>query len=473
MKKPIFKNNLLLAAIVLIALAASMIFLISIAGPKPRPNIILMSIDTLRADHLQCYGYPFPTSPNIDEYSKDFVVFENAISQSPVTASAHMSLFTGLTPIVHGVTNLGREPNQNNRLDDSVPTFADILKNEGYYTVGFHEGGNVSGVLGFDKGFDLYSTEHINWKNMEETNVLADIRKWINKSKADSKPLHLFLHHYICHDPYLSAPEKFRLHFLKDPVAEIPVENTVINKEFLYVRDAFWKNVDMHKESHKRHVLALYDGAVYYSDYIFGKVMDLLKEEDFYDNSVVILLSDHGEEFFEHGDTLHWRLFIETLHVPFMIKFPGAEYGGTRVKQKIRTFDLMPSLLQYLGIKSDNVMQSSTFLPLLTGRGEYAPLIKSFSGDLRYLRFVENEYIYSNQPSQGSSEWLFNQRNDPEELENLADVDESTLTHMKFESRKLMRKEVTIKNKLDLWKQSPAKVNSKLMEQLKALGYIK
>ena len=140
MKKPIFKNKLILAASVLMALAASMIFLISLAGRKPQPNIILMSIDTLRADHLHCYGYPFPTSPNIDAYSEDSVVFENAVSQSPVTASAHMSLFTGLTPIVHGVTNLGREPNQNNRLDDSVPTLAEILKNEGYYTVGFHAG---------------------------------------------------------------------------------------------------------------------------------------------------------------------------------------------------------------------------------------------------------------------------------------------------------------------------------------------
>lgn len=454
-------------------LAASLIFLISITGSKPKPNIILMSIDTLRADHLHCYGYPLPTSPNVDAYSKDFVVFENAVSQSPVTASAHMSLFTGLTPIVHGVTNLGREPNQNNRLDEGIPTLAEVLKNEGYYTVGFHEGGNVSGVLGFDKGFDLYSTESINWKEIENADALADMRKWIRKSKADSKPLHLFLHHYICHDPYLNAPENFRLHFLKDPVAEIPVENTVPNKEFLYVRDAFWKNVDMNKESHKQHVLALYDGAVFYSDFIFGKVMDLLKEEEFYDNSIVILLSDHGEEFFEHGDTLHWRLFIESLHVPFMIKFPVSEYGGTRIKQKIRTFDLLPSLLQYLDIKDVNVMQSSTFLPLLNKRGEYDPLIKSFSGDLRYIRFVENEFIYSNQPSHGFSEWLFSQSNDPKELENLADVDELTLTHMKFESRKLMRKEVTLKNKLQLLGKTPAKVNSKLMEQLKALGYIK
>jgi arylsulfatase A-like enzyme len=240
-------------------------------------------------------------------------------------------------------------------------------------------------------------------------------------------------------------------------VPEIPVEKTVINKEFFYLRDAFWKNVDMTKEAHKQHVIALYDGAVYYSDYIFGKVMDLLKEEDIYDNSMVILLSDHGEEFFEHGDTLHWRLFIESLHVPFMIKFPASEYGGTRIKQKIRTIDLLPSLLQYLGIKDVNVMQRTTFLPLLNKRGEYDPLIKSFSGDLRYIRFVENEFIYSNQPSHGFSEWLFNQSNDPKELENLANVDEQWLTHMKFESRKLMRKEVTIKKQVAALGKNPGK----------------
>jgi hypothetical protein len=130
-------------------------------------------------------------------------------------------------------------------------------------------------------------------------------------------------------------------------------------------------------------------------------------------------------------------------------------------------------LLKYLKIKDKNLMQSTSFLPLLTRRGDYTPLIKSFSGDLRYIRFVEDEHVYSNQPSLGTSEWLFNQKSDPKELENLADSEKQTLRHMRFESRKLMKKERTIKDKLNLWNNNPAEVNAKLMEQLKALGYIK
>ena len=295
-------KKLIFAVLSLIVVGAIIIIFFPRFESKSKPNIILMSIDTLRADHLHCYGYARQTSPNIDKYSKDFVIFENAISQSPVTAPAHMSLFTGLTPIVHSVTNLGREPNQNNRLDEGITTLAEILRNKGYFTIGFHEGGNVAAVLGFDKGFDLYSTECINWKNIEKADALAGIQKWISKSKKNNKPLFLFLHHYICHDPYLSAPEKFRLHFLEKPVEDIPIKNMVIDKEFLFVREAFWKNVDLNKESHMQHVISLYDGGVYYSDFIFGKVMNVLKEADFYDNTVVILLSDHGEEFYEHGE---------------------------------------------------------------------------------------------------------------------------------------------------------------------------
>ena len=288
------------------------LFLLDKGYPLSKPNIIIVSIDTLRADHLSCYGYLRQTSPYIDEFVKDAVLFENAISQSPKTASSHMSLFTALTPDVHGVSNINEDGSMDKRLDDEIVTLAQVLKEKGYLTVGFHGGGQMSASLGFDKGFDLYSSNPImhqdSYYQFEE---LKGIRQWISRSKKKRKPLFLFLHHYICHDPYLAAPKEFRLRFLDNPVAGLPLDPEEIwDKDPGLWSKNFWRNVDMSKAEHNSHIVSLYDGEVYYSDYLFGKVIDILKEEKYYNNSMIILLSDHGEEFYEHKDIGHGKLFI-------------------------------------------------------------------------------------------------------------------------------------------------------------------
>jgi arylsulfatase A-like enzyme len=441
----------------------------------PRPNIILMSIDTLRADHLSCYGYHRLTSPHIDQYSREFVMFEKAISQAPSTAPAHMSLFTGVTPFVHRVTNFKSDKKQYFRLDDNVITLTEILKKNGYLTVGFHGGGNISGVLGFDRGFDLYSEQSINWHHLpKSSSVLAPIGDWIKKSKTKDKPLFLFLHHYICHDPYLRAPKKFRLHFLKERVEGIPTGYKGVNlkKKFKNRRIAFWSGVDIKNEAHKNHVVSLYDGAVFFSDFIFKKVMKLLKKEKIYDNSLVILLSDHGEEFNEHGDTLHWRLFIETLHVPFLIKFPGSEFAGKRISEEIRTFDLMPTVLEYLNIKNENPSQAVSLLPLIKNHSEYEAPIFSFCNRLKYLRVETHHYIFFDQPSHGVSEWLFDKHKDPRELNNLVAIEREGYKRMKALNKMVRTKQISFRSKIGFGKEVSVKINQKLLEQLRALGYL-
>jgi arylsulfatase A-like enzyme len=456
-----------IALLILIAVVIIVLF----RKTNVRPNIILMSVDTLRADHLSCYGYDKNTSPNIDAYSQEFVLFKNAVSAAPVTAPAHMSLFTGLTPIIHRVMNWQEDKSENYRLDDKFATIAEILKNNGYLTVGFHGGGNVSGGLGFDKGFDLYSNKHVKWRTADKNpESLNPIRSWIKKSKEEQKPFFLFLHHYVCHDPYLIESQKFNHHFLVKKVKGLPLRNS---KSKTYTRETFWENVDLGKKEHKEHIMALYDGCIYYSDYLFGEVMKILKEENSYDNSIVILLSDHGEEFFEHGDKLHWRLFIETLHVPFLMKFPNSKYRGLKIEKEIRSFDLLPSLLQYLNIKNENFMGGESFIPLITKKGSYIPQIISVAPTLTYLRIHYEEYAYSNQPSLGVHEWLFNRAVDPKEMENLSNNNIEFLKKMRNRSSDIMNLELSKGAKMKSEEKKPAEANEKIIEQLKALGYIK
>jgi len=349
--------------------------------PSPKPNIILFSIDTLRADHLSCYGYSRKTSPHIDAFSKDAVLFNNTVSQSPITAPSHMSIFTSLAPPVHGVNNIS-ELGLKHRLDEKIITMPQLLRRNGYYTVGLHGKGQITGDMGFKRGFDKYIPAFSQWegrsgrqnaslKGLEK--IIARIRKNVQDSDKMKKPLFLFLHHYLCHDPYTKGPKKFREHFLDNCVDRLE-ESQVGDRDSA----AFWEGVDLDDPQDYNRIISLYDGGVYYSDYVFKKVIDALKEEGIYDSSIIILLSDHGEEFNEHGGKQHGRLWVEHLHVPLIIKLPKRKHAGTIIEAPVRLMDIMPTICEYLGVPISHPIQGVSFFSLITNQGKYNPLMASY-----------------------------------------------------------------------------------------------
>jgi len=187
-----------------------------------KPNVILFSIDTLRADHLSCYGYGEDTSPNIDKFVKDSVFFKNAYSQAPITTPSHMTLFTALSPPVHGINNIC-PVGINHRLDKKIITITELLKEQGYINVGIHGGGQVDGKIGFDRGFDEYDKKFGRWENSSGKDSVEGLKKiidciggWLDTSQDQGEPLFLFLHHYLCHDPYVKGPSEFRDHFVDE-----------------------------------------------------------------------------------------------------------------------------------------------------------------------------------------------------------------------------------------------------------------
>jgi arylsulfatase A-like enzyme len=440
------------------------------------PNIILLSADTLRADHLDCYGYFRKTSPNIDAFAKDSVLFQNAISQAPKTAPAHMSIFTALTPLVHLCKLSSHKENEEIRtlrLDEKIETLPLLLKENGYLTMGFHGGGNMAGSLGFDKGFDSYLLRQ---DLRDPKNALEDVRKAIQESKEKKKPLFLFLHNYICHSPYLNSPPEFSLKFLSERVAGLPVSESDLRTADAspFLDKAFWKKVDLSNPQHRNHVISLYDGGISYEDYVFGKIIEILKKEKFYDNSIIIFLSDHGEEFYEHFDKEHGRLFIEQLHVPLIIKFPGNKFRAKVIHEWVRTMDIMPTLFDFLNIKIKNMIQGISFSPLITGKGGYSPLIVSYSGEptSEAVRFIKEPFVYSSETTKTTKEWLFDIKKDPQEKNNLAVKQTKVADQMHPITDDILAENKAVREKIGSKPVSLVQKNDELVSQLKSLGYL-
>jgi arylsulfatase A-like enzyme len=472
------------AAVLLVAaallLAARLLRIVPAA--RKRPLIVLFSVDTLRADRLGCYGGPPGISPRIDAFAGDSVQFMNAISQAPSTTSSHMSLFTGLLPAVHRVSNwvLLEQARRKFAIDGSlapgIPTLAQHLRNGGYRTVGWHNGGHVAAAFGFDRGFDEYSPCGIAWGKLAGgPAALAPVRSLLRASRRQRAPLFLFLHHYLCHDPYLHAPRDIRERFLPRPEPGLPAaaDDFPAGIDYMKRRDAFWERIDGGNPRHRRHVRGLYDGGVHYADRIFGALVDILRQEGAYDEALIVLLSDHGEEFWEHGGTTHRHLFVETLHVPLLVKFPGGRDAGRRVAEAVGQFDVMPTLLEYLGIEPRPAPQASSLLRLARGGKPDRRRVISFSDNLRNLRFSEGMLAYANEKvADRFGERLYNLFADPGETRNLIGRVPGGPARWRAQAAAILRQQTALRSRLAPAPGKAAALSPELERQLKALGYL-
>ena len=441
-----------------------------------KPPIVFISIDTLRADHLHCYGYERETSPHLDAFAADSVLFERAISQAAVTAPAHMSLFTGLTPSVHRVFNHRTDGGENTVLAPDIKTLAEMLRDNGYATYGFTGGGNVASGLGFDRGFDKYTMKTVPWYEFRTAKApLAEVDEAIEAVAAEGKPLFLFLHHYACHSPYVSAPEEDLLRFLPEPVEGLPVSKDDVDDrpKGMSPKQRFWRDVDLSDPEHLNHIVSLYDGGVYYSDFVFSRMIEMLRRHDLYDDAIIVVTSDHGEEFFEHGSKLHWKLFLHTLHVPFIIKFPGGKFANRRVAETIRSFDVMPTLLEAAGIELPTALQATSLAPLLADQA-YDPIILSYANQEPIaIRFQEDKYAYSNQRSAGREEWLFDLESDPGEQRDLAQRNQGLLVSKRARAVELLEADQSLSQLLKALEGQTSVPSEEMMQELEALGYIR
>jgi len=320
------------------------------------PNVVLISLDTLRADHLGCYGYHRSTSPNIDAFSEEAFLFEKAVAPSSWTLPSHASLFTGLHPVAHGAVSYPWVPVSVvfpgiPCIRNSEITLAELAREHGYMTAAYTEGVLVRAALGFSQGFDIYSDGEPTYHEMAET-TFGKALAWVQTYKQ--LPFFLFIHTYEIHAPY-SPPKRFAAMFDKEYGG--PVGTRI---EMCYPKVEGWSEAD------RTHIEALYDGEIAYTDEVVGDFLGQLRRMGLLDNTVVIILSDHGEEFYEHGGVEHWKtLYDEVLHVPLIMRLPGANPPAGRVSRQVSLTDVYATVAELLAINRDMPPDCMSLLPLM------------------------------------------------------------------------------------------------------------
>ena len=301
-------------------------------------NVILISIDTLRADRLGVYGYNKKTSPNIDKLAKESSVFTNFHATAPWTLPSHASMFASDYP-----TQLKAETSFD-YLSNNTLTIAELLQRNGYLTYGFDSHTYVSPHWNFTQGFAGYSIERAGNKGVDANKVFPHAQDWIKKNK--DKKFFLFLHTFEVHDPYC-PPEPYVNKFAD----ELSSDLNCVTKEIIF------KNINGEKklsDIELQRFNSLYDGEIAFTDYQIGKLLNLIKELRLDEKTIVIITSDHGEEFGDHGT---WgkhahTLYEELLKVPLIIKIPG--FMPSINAHQLSMIDIAPTILDLLGLQKPN-----------------------------------------------------------------------------------------------------------------------
>jgi arylsulfatase A-like enzyme len=460
--------------------------------PAARPNVLLISIDTLRADHLGSYGYRHPTSPNLDALAKGAVRFARAYAQSPWTTPSHMSLLTGLYPSGHGVnqsfTQLAQFLDGQGRyrlLSPRLPTLAEILRRAGYRTLALTGGVGVDSTLGFDRGFDIYEND------AELTpEALSRVTGWWDAYRG--APWFLFFHTYEVHAPYwrtelatrvLSAEERKGLE-------ELRARTAARDASAFLKHDSASRKFFRHLRSRglmRREVTeALYDGGILSMDRFLGRLLEELGRRGLDQRTIVVVTSDHGEEFADHDperfyDAHCTPMFDELLHVPLIVRVPDHE--PRTVAASVESVDVAPTLIQLLGLPIPPTMQGKSLVAAMGGAAVRpdrtlseatcsGPEMKAFR-EGRYKLIVSSEAEDGERTGLGpiAGRLLFDLATDPGERRSIHEREAARVREIEGHLVALLGR-VTTSAEAGFASSPGREVSDALKERLRALGYI-
>jgi len=399
------------------------------AQRQTSPDVYLITIDTLRADHVHCYGYGEVKTPAMDSLAGDGVRFAEAFTPSPITNTSHASILTGLLPGSHGVTDFGIP------LSAQHPTIAEVLKKSGYKTAAF-----IGAVIldsktlapGFDRGFDYYDNfpEHpqtkSRWGRVERRgmDVVQHAEAWLAKHPAG--PHFVWVHLYDPHDPYEPPPP--------------------------------------YSQTYKEH---LYDGEIAYADSALGHFIGYLKQTARYRNSVVVVVGDHGEGLGEHHEETHGIfLYDSTTHVPLIVKLPAGAHAGSIVQAQVRTVDIVPTLLDLIGLAALEKSDGESLKAYWAGStqtdrpafGETDYPLRFGWAPLRSVRTERYKFIEAPRPE------LYSLDSDPGELHSQYEAKDARVEKARSMLAELAKREAPSETA----QPAPGAANA----QLKALGYV-
>jgi arylsulfatase A-like enzyme len=459
-----------------LALAATVLLGLSCHGRKGEtpPNVVLISIDTLRADRLSLYGHSRPTSPRIGALARQGVVFTQAFSQSPVTAPSHMSILTGHYQETHQTEQIyeaeGLLPDRRGprRLDDGIPTIATLLRRYGYSTAAVTGGVNLHPRLGFDQGFDQYSviSDLIEARQDAVKKVMAMVRA------QPERPFFLFFHTYEVHSPYVRRPF-YRTRFASpDYRGDIPKTDRELQARSEgdpYA--AFWGAVKRNDPADRAWIEAVYDESIRAVDDQLGLFFESLEQMGVFGNTLLVVLSDHGEEFGEHGKFNHEQIYQELLHVPLIFRFPPAQRPdrpGLRVDNVVRLIDVLPTVLDALSLPVPEALPGQSLLRLVQ-RGE-VPEVKVLSSKRETGRQALRLRNWKLILSSTSAPELYNLRADPQEKRDLAEQQPGRLAKLMHELDELLQTSRRLRP--EAGETTPFELDAETTKRLRALGYL-
>ena len=399
----------------------------------PKPNVILVTIDTLRADHVGCYGYSAVQTPNIDALARGGARFTHAYTPVPITLPAHSALLTGSFPMATGMHDFS-----GNKLPASAVTLADVLRKNGYTTAAFIGSAVLDSRFGLNKGFDTYF-DHFDFSRLLEINldqmarrgdvVVDEALSWLKL--LPRQPFFLWVHLYDPHHPY-TPPEPYASQYRSHP----------------------------------------YDGEIAFADAQLGRLNAFLKQMGVLDRAFVVVAGDHGEGLGEHGEKTHgFFVYNSTLHVPLIIKVPGT--SPQVIDSDVSLVDVMPTTLQAIKIPIPASVQGRSLLGQIQGRPasapsniyaeSYLPLLHFRWSQLRSLETHGTKYIDTTRPE------VYDLRSDPKELKNLYASRQSMAQEMRDRLNGLVRRLTPAGGPSSGEREltDPA-----LLERLKSLGYV-
>ncbi len=321
------------------------------------PSVVLISVDTLRADRLGCYGYTRDTSPALDSLAARSFVFDRAYTHSPNTIVAHASLLTALNPWSHGVR-------ADVPLAESFTTLSEYFRDAGYETAGFTAHGDwLTEAKGFAQGFDHFLSKY--WSAAEHNGAIGD---WLRSRPRPEVPFFLFVHYYDVHSDWQELPYETGTDFDHKFTGDYAGDFRGCRADFCASGFLLELNRDRGfvTAEELRWIEALYDGGIAYTDHQIGLLLEQLSELGAFDESWIVVTSDHGEEFLEHGRVLHSQPYEETARIPLIVKPPRGK-TTTVVSDVVGLVDLMPTLLESAAIEARGPLQGRSLLPLLNG----------------------------------------------------------------------------------------------------------
>ncbi len=446
------------------------VFLMGACQPPAdkKPNIILILWDTARKDHIGLYGYARDTTPHLDSLARESVVFSRAVSSCPWTVPAVASLFTSLLPSIHGVNSFNwREESvsvETDSLHPGLKTLAEILREDGYLTGAFVANHWIGPKGAFDRGFDIY--DRVGDELKPPASLLNEkALEWIEKNRDET--FFAYLHYMDIHGPW-SPPEPYDSFFRSDPPVVLTEEMARALDSTGYLsaggdRDrgtlSYYKN--------------LYDGEIRYVDHHLGALLAGLKELNLYEDSLIVVLSDHGEAFYEHGTFDHgYTVYSEEIDIPLVIKFPAHLGLRGRCEAPAAITDVGVTILQLSDSGFPYPTSGRNLREETIDRDLWSEELSTINKGQPKLALVQGDYkaIYS--LGRGSLVKLYDLFKDPGERFNLLKSEPARAAAMEKEIKDTLKKANQLRSEMGLERSTAIIKGHKATEQLRSLGYL-